>query len=128
MQQRAEYIQDLILKYPDILTLEEQAKVERLREYMLFGVTGGIIAMPYSFYLGMQARKNPSLRNTYVKRMALLPTVPLAILIVAGYYSSKNFDYLEKKYFGHLTDSDLDSFETYYHMLKIGMPAGPANI
>lgn len=95
---------------------------------MLYGVSAGILAMPYSYYLGSKARQNPSLRSSYVRRMALLPTVPLGILLVAGHYSTKNFDYLAQKYFGHLSDTDLDSFEAYYHMLKSGMPSNPGNI
>jgi hypothetical protein len=90
---------------------------------MLFSLTAGIVSIPYSIFLGMKARRNPSLRNQYIKRMALIPTIPLGVLLIAGHYSNKNFDYLGAKYFGHLSDSDLDNFETYYHMLKNGMPA-----
>jgi hypothetical protein len=113
----------MILKHPDILTLEEQNKVNRLKDWMLTGIMSGVIAMPYSLYLGMKARKNPSLRSSYIKRMALLPTVPLLIVVVSGYYAEKNFRALSDKYFGHLSDGDLDNFETYYHMLRSGMPA-----
>lgn len=95
---------------------------------MLQGVFTGLIAMPYSFYLGRKARENPSMRSSYIRRMAILPTVPLVIMIVAGYYSNQNFDYLSNKYFAHLSDADLDNFETYYHMLKSSMPLSPGNI
>ena len=56
---------------------------------MLFGIMTGIFAMPYSIYLGMKARKNPDLRKVYIKRMAFLPTVPLLITIVSGYFAEK---------------------------------------
>jgi hypothetical protein len=85
------YIQDLILKYPDILTNDEQDKVNTIKDIMLFGVTAGIFAIPYSVYLGMKARKNPTLRSQYIRRMAFLPTVPLLIVLVGGYYADKNF-------------------------------------
>lgn len=80
-------MQDLILKYQDILTPEEQTKMNRLKDFMLFGVTSGIIAMPYSIYLGMKARQNPSLRSSYIKRMAFLPTAPLICVLIAGYFA-----------------------------------------
>jgi len=54
--------------------------------------------------------------------MAFLPTVPLLIVLVGGYYADKNFKTLSQKYFGHLSDYDLDNFETFYHMLKGGLP------
>lgn len=85
----------------------------------------GIFAMPYSIYLGMKARRNPSLRSKYIRRMALLPTGPLLVVAIAGYFAEKNFKELSDKYFSHLTDQDLDNFETYYHMLKSGMPIHP---
>lgn len=78
----------MILKHPDILTVPEQDKLNRLRDIMMFGVTAGIMAMPYSVYLGMKARRNPSLRNSYVKKMAIIPTIPLAVLVISGYYSN----------------------------------------
>jgi hypothetical protein len=84
----------LILKYPDILTQEEQSKVNRLKDAMLFGVTSGIFAMPYSLYLGMKARRNPSMRTQYLKRMLILPTVPLFIILTAGAFAESNFKQL----------------------------------
>ena len=96
--------------------------MNRLKDFMLFGVTGGIFAMPYSLYLGMKARKNPSMRSQYLKRMLLLPTLPLFVILVAGSFAESNFNHLSQKYFSHLTDTDLDNFENYYHMLRSGMP------
>jgi len=58
---------------------------------MLFGVMSGLIAMPYSVYLGTKARRNPSLRTKYIKRMALIPTVPLFVVLVSAYFADKNF-------------------------------------
>lgn len=121
--QREIYIHDLILKYPDILTPEEQRKTNRLKDYVLFGIFSGMLAMPYSVYLGMKARRNPSLRSKYVKRIALLPTGPLLLVIVSGYFADKHFKYLSEKYFTQLSDQDLDNFESYYQLLKNGMPS-----
>jgi hypothetical protein len=53
----------LINKYPDILTVQERAKIERLKDWVLAGVTSGIFAMPYSMYLGVKARRDPTLRK-----------------------------------------------------------------
>lgn len=89
--QRDMYIQDLILKHPDILTIEEQTQVNRWKDYMLTGIITGVIAMPYSIYLGTKARSNPSLRSSYIKRMAFLATIPLVIVVVSGYYAEQHF-------------------------------------
>lgn len=89
---------------------------------MMLGLTSGIVAVPYSFYLGMKARRMPSMRSTYLRRMMLMPTVPLGIILITGGFAERNFKELSSKYFGHLSDTDLDNFENYYHMLRSGMP------
>jgi hypothetical protein len=104
--------------------LDEQNKTNRLKDYMLFGVMSGIVGMPISLYLGMKARKNPSLRSRYIKMMALIPTGPLFVVLISGFFAEKNYRYLCDKYFAHLSDTDLDNFENYYHLLKGGLPPG----
>jgi hypothetical protein len=112
----------LLNKYPDILTPEEKAKMDRLKDFVLFGVCSGVIAMPYSIYLGMKARRNPANRKLYLRRMIFIPLIPLVIVTIAGSSAEQNLQVLSKKYFGHLSDYDLDNFETYYHMMRSGMP------
>ena len=104
------------------MTPEEQSKVNRIKDFMMIGLTSGIIAMPYSFYLGYKARKNPTMRSSYLRKMMLLPTLPLGLILIIGAFAETNFKNLSQKYFGHLSDTDLDNFENYYHMLRSGMP------
>jgi len=86
------------------LTPDEQKKTNRLKDNVLLGVFSGMLAMPISIYLGMKARRNPALRSKYVKRIAILPTGPLLLVIVSGYFADKHFKYLSEKYFSHLSD------------------------
>ena len=58
---------------------------------MMLGLASGIFAMPYSFYLGMKARRMPSMRSTYLRRMMLLPTMPLGIILITGAFAERNF-------------------------------------
>jgi hypothetical protein len=44
------------------MTEEEQKKNNRIKDFMLSGVILGMVAMPYSLYLGMKARRNPANR------------------------------------------------------------------
>jgi hypothetical protein len=66
-QQRAMFIQDLILKYPDILTRDEKFKLDRWKDAMMAGFLGAIFAMPYSLYLAVKARSRPLQRTKYIK-------------------------------------------------------------
>ncbi len=85
---------------------------------MLFGVVTSLTAIPLSILLGMRARKNPSDRKRYLRTMGLATIVPITMVAVGGYFGEKNYRFLIQKYFGGLSDRDLDNFETYYHMLK----------
>lgn len=126
--QRQIFIQDLLMKYPDIMTQEEQKKTNTIKDFMIGGITFGIFAMPYSLYLGMKARRNPANRSSILRKMLILPTLPLAIVLISGAFAEKNFDHLSQKYFSQLSDGDLDNFENYYHMLRSGMPLQPQHI
>ena len=84
----------------------------------MVGVLSGLVAMPYSVYLGSKARKQPSLRSQYVRRIALLPTIPLLMILYSGYNVETIVKDLSLKYFGHLSDQDLDNFELYYQMMR----------
>ena len=92
------------------MTQEEQSKVNRIKDFMLTGVTVGMIAMPYSLYLGMKARRNPANRSKILRQMLVLPIIPLGIILVSGGYAEKNFNELSQKYFSQLSDNDLDNF------------------
>lgn len=85
---------------------------------MLFGIMANVIGLPISLYIGIKARKNPILRKKYLRNMAFIPTIPLMIVVVTGYYATKNYNFLIDKYFGQLGDTDLDNFENYYNMYK----------
>jgi hypothetical protein len=74
----------LINKYPDILLPDEKAKMDRLKDFILFGVCSGLVVMPYSMYLGFKARKNPIHRKQYLRKMIFFPLIPLAIVSIAG--------------------------------------------
>jgi hypothetical protein len=104
------------------MTEEEQKKTNRIKDSMLGAVTFGMIAMPYSIYLGIKARKNPANRSKILRQMLILPILPLGVILIAGGFAEKNFAQLSQKYFSQLSDSDLDNFENYYHMLRSGMP------
>lgn len=104
------------------MTEEEQKKVNRIKDSMFAAVTFGMVAMPYSIYLGIKARRNPANRTKILRKMLVLPILPLGVIFIAGAYAEKNFEMLSHKYFSQLSDSDLDNFENYYHMLRSGMP------
>ena len=78
--------------------------------------------MPYSMYLGVKARRDPTLRKSYVRKMILFPLIPLVIVTIAGAQVETHLRGLNTKYFSHLSDTDLDNFETYYHLMRTGMP------
>ena len=108
----------MLTKYQDLMTIDEQVKTNRLKDIMLFGVVTSITAVPISLLMGMRARKNPSHRRTYLRTMGLATIVPITLVAIGGYYGEKNYRFLIQKYFGTLSDRDLDNFENYYHMLK----------
>ena len=104
------------------MTEKEQKKYNRIKDFMVSGVILGMVAMPYSLYLGMKARRNPANRSRILRKMLILPTIPLGLILIGGAFAEKNFEQLSHKYFSQLSDSDLDNFENYYHMLRSGMP------
>jgi len=78
----------------------------------------GIGTIPYSFYLAYKARKNPSLRSLNLRRMVIMPVFPLAVVMFNGMRAERQMSEISQKYFGHLSDNDLDNFEMYYLMKK----------
>ena len=100
------------------MTVPEQTKTNRLKDIMLFGVITSITAVPLSLIMGMKARRNPSQRRRYLRTMVFATILPVSLVAVGGYYGERNYRFLINKYFGQLSDSDLDNFETYYHLLK----------
>jgi hypothetical protein len=81
-------------------------------------VAAGFMALPYSMYLGFQARAHPTKRMYYLKRMFWLPTLGVTAALGSGYFMEKHIEKLSDKYFSHLSDADLDNFEEYYNMKK----------
>ena len=77
-----------------------------------------VLTMPYSVMLAMRARKNPAMKNYYLRRLIMLPIVPFASLLVSGFIAENHLKYLSDKYFAHLNDNDLDNFEVYYQLRK----------
>jgi hypothetical protein len=85
---------------------------------MLSGMFAGVFTLPITVMLFVRARRNPTRKLQYARTMILMPIMPLGIVLYAGYKAEKNFTTLSDKYFGHLTDTDLDNFEIYYQMAK----------
>jgi hypothetical protein len=73
------------------MTKEEQVKVNRIKDSMLASVLFGMVAMPYSIYLGIKARKNPAHRSKILRKMLVLPILPLGVIFIAGAYAERNF-------------------------------------
>jgi hypothetical protein len=44
-------VNDLIQKYPDILTMEERDKLSKSRDWVVFGIMMGLGSIPYTMYL-----------------------------------------------------------------------------
>ena len=54
--------------------------------------------------------------------MILFPLIPLVIVTISGVQVETHVSALSTKYFSHLSDTDLDNFETYYHLMRTGLP------
>ncbi len=78
------FIADLINKCPDILTPQERSKLDRLKDLVLIGASSALITIPYSVYLGMKARRHPTERKNYLRKMIFVPLIPLALVAIAG--------------------------------------------
>jgi len=72
------------------LTPDEKAKNDRLKDFVIFGITSGLFVIPYSIFLGIKARRNPSQRKQYLRRMIFLPLVPLVLVTFAGGAAENN--------------------------------------
>eukprot|EP00347_Sterkiella_histriomuscorum_P003476 403364152 len=114
--QRELFINDIILKHPDILTEDEQLNLVKRKEWMSFSLMMGLASIPYSVFLTIQARRHPSRRREYIRRIFVLPFLPAALIYYHGNKQRKQLMEFQQKYFSHLSDQDLDNFESYYVM------------
>jgi hypothetical protein len=54
--------------------------------------------------------------------LILFPLIPPVIVTISGAQAEAQIRALSTKYFSHLSETDLDNFETYYHLMRTGMP------
>ena len=86
------------------MTFEERQKLKRLNDVIMGGALYSLIALPYAVLLGVKSRRMPQYRAYYLRRMILVPTIPLIIMTGAGYMAQEHVKTLSRKYFDQLSD------------------------